>query len=138
MNAKIISIIGLLLSVFGAYEAFKISHIHFNTVESCPTVGLIPACYVVLTSYSLMSLAWGGVLAQKIVLLKKYASILFWMGFAPTFLLALTGVVGEIFGFVECPETPGGLPKCFISFGFVLVIGGLWVGLNFLKRPVRA
>lgn len=126
---KIIAIIGLLLSAFGFYEAFKISHIHFNTVESCPTIGLIPACYVVLISYGLMGLAWISVL-----FLKKYVPVLFWIGFTPTFLLALTGVTGEIFGFVECPETASHFPKCFISLGFVVVIGALWIGLNFLNK----
>lgn len=134
---KIISIIGGLLSALGAYEAFKISHIHFSTVESCPTISFIPACYVVLIAYVLMSLAWAGVLSQKTPFLKKHAPILFWLGFTPTFLLALTGIIGEIFGFVECPETANHFPKCFISFGFVVVIGGLWIWRNFLKRSEK-
>ena len=134
---KVIATIGLLLSVFGVYEGFKISHVHFNTIESCPTIGLLPACYVVLIAYSLMSLAWVGTLSQKISFLEKKGSVLFWAGFTPTFLLALTGIIGEIFGFVDCPETANHFPKCFISFGFVVVIGGLWVGGNVLKRTSK-
>lgn len=134
---KIISIVGLLLSVLGVYEAFKISDLHFNAVESCPTIGFLPACYVVFISYSLMSLGWIGVLSQKIAFLTKYRSVFFWIGFTPTFLLALTGIIGETFGFIECPETPNHFPKCFISFSFVLVIGALWIGRNFMQRSKK-
>lgn len=137
MNMKIISIIGLLLSVLGFYEAFKISAIHFSTVEYCPTIGFLPACYVVFISYGLMSLGWIGVLTERVAFLTKRRSVLFWMGFTPTFLLALTGMVGEIFGFIECPETPNHFPKCFISFGFVLVISALWIGRNFMERSQK-
>lgn len=122
-----IAIIGLLLSVFGAYEAFKISYMHFNTVESCPTLSFLPACYVVLVSYSLMALAWLGSLAHRVMLLNNHKNKLFWIGFTPAFLLALIGVTGEIFGFVDCPETPSGLPKCFVSLGFVILIASGWI-----------
>lgn len=132
---KAFAAIGLLLSIFGVVEAFNISHLHFSTEESCPTVAVLPACYVVLICYSAMSLAWLGKLTPKISLLRRYGNHLFWIGFSPAFLLALIGSTGEIFGFVDCPETPGGLPKCFVSLGFVLVLAALWV-LPKLRKPV--
>ena len=120
---KLIPFAGLILSVLGIYETFKISHIHFTTTEFCPTLAILPACYVVLISYTLMTLGWIGVLSHKITFKHK----LFWIGFTPAFLLALAGTTGEIFGFVDCPETPSHIPKCFISLGFVMMIAVGWV-----------
>lgn len=120
------AVIGLVLSAFGVFEALRISHLHFNTAESCPTLAALPACYVVLVCYSAMAAAWIGRLTSKIPPLGRYKTLLFWAGFTPAFLLALVGTTGEIFGFVDCPETPGGLPKCFISLAFVLILAALW------------
>ena len=76
---KLIPFAGLILSALGIYEAFKISHLHFTTTESCPTLAILPACYVVLISYTLMTLGWIGVLSHKIAFKHK----LFWIGFTP-------------------------------------------------------
>lgn len=131
---KALAAIGLFLSVFGVVEAFNISHLHFSTEESCPTLAILPACYVVLICYSAMSLAWVGKLITKISLVERYGGLLFWIGFSPAFLLALVGSTGEVFGFVDCPKTPGGMPKCFVSLGFVLVLAALWA-LPKLRKP---
>lgn len=124
---KLLPFAGLVLSALGIYEAFKISHVHFTTIESCPILAILPACYVVLVSYTLMTLGWMGVLTSKISFLSRYKNWIFWVGFTPAFLLALAGTMGEIFGFVDCPETASHIPKCFISLGFVLMIAMGWI-----------
>ena len=133
---KIIAVIGLVLSAFGVFEAFKISHLHFSTEESCPTLAVLPACYFVLVCYSAMVAAWIGQLTLKILPLSCYKNLLFWAGFTPAFLLAVAGTTGEIFGFVDCPETPGGLPKCFVSLGFVIALAVLWTLPKLRKSAV--
>ena len=123
---KLIPFAGLILSALGIYEAFKISHLHFTTTEFCPTLAILPACYIVLISYTLMTLGWVGVLTSKISFLNRHKKWLFWVGFTPAFLLAVTGTAGEIFGFVECPKTANNFPKCFISLAFVFMIAVGW------------
>ena len=124
---KLIPFAGLILSALGIYEAFKISHLHLTTTEFCPTLAILPACYVVLISYTLMSLGWIGVLTSKISFISHHKKTIFWIGFTPAFSLALVGASGEIFGFVSCPKTENHFPKCFISLGFVLMIAVGWV-----------
>lgn len=123
---KLLAFIGLGLSVYGGFEAFKISHLHFIAEAACPTISVIPACYVVLICYTLMALAWLSVLTNKASIVKRG----FWIGFTPAFILAVIGTSGEIFGFASCPKTAIGIPKCFFSLGFVTALGILWAYLS--------
>ena len=45
------------ISLFGTYAGAKLSISHFQTGETCPTLGPIPACYVVLAGYAIILLS---------------------------------------------------------------------------------
>jgi hypothetical protein len=42
-------------------------------------------------------------------------AILFYLGWTPVFLLALTGSTLEIMGHNSCPLSPAGIPLCYFS-----------------------
>jgi hypothetical protein len=135
---KIIPYIGLGLSIAGGYGAFGISHLHLTTHQSCPLLGIIPACYIILMAYGLMTLGWiGRIPFDYFIFIRRYRNILFWVGLVPAFLLALMGSMGEVFGFANCPHTGSGFPKCFISFGFLIILVLMWPKSlleNFVKK----
>lgn len=113
------------LALYGAYAAFGISQVHLASVKPCPVIGPLPACYVVLAGYIAMLLA--------VIRPTKW---LFLTGWLPVFLLAASGVTGEIVSDVPvCPQTDGGIPKCYFSFGISLILGFAgWIALRNKKR----
>lgn len=112
------------LALYGAYVAFGISQVHLTGVERCPTIGPVPACYLVFAGYLAMLFA-----------MIRPINWLFLTGWIPVFLLAAAGVAGEIFSDAPvCPQTDGGIPKSYFSFGISLVLGFLgWMALWFKK-----
>ncbi len=125
-----LNLLGLLLSVYATSQALALSRLHLSGPPVCPVLLGIPACLIVLLCYVLISISWGIALAGK---QNRLALIVFLSGFTPAFLLAVYGSLGEIFGFAECPKTPNGFPKCFISFGFLIVLMGGWLYSSFLS-----
>ena len=121
-----LGILGLGFSAFAAYVAFSLSEIHLGGTPTCPIIFDMPACVIVFVCYVLMTIAWGMCLANKE---GKLPSIIFTTGFIPAFLLALIGSTGEFFGFVSCPATQTGFPKCFISLAFLIALVGGWIVL---------
>jgi len=56
------------------------------------------------------------------------ALIVFLIGWVPVTSLALSGVVGELTGTLQCPPLENGIPQCYISATLALIIGLLaWV-----------
>ncbi len=107
------------LALFGAIAAFAISKAQWTGSAPCPSLGFVPACYVVLAGYLLMTLS--AIFARGILCL---------LGWLPVFLLAAIGTFSEIFSAEPvCPQTGGGIPQCFLSIGLVSLIGlaGLFV-----------
>jgi hypothetical protein len=78
-------------------------------------ISSLPACYIILIAYILIVLSMYPRL-QK-------ALILFLIGWVPVTSLALSGVVGELTGLLQCPHLENGTPQCFISAAFGLIIG---------------
>jgi len=123
LAASILWIIGIAASTYAVFQVYKISALQFNAVADCPHAFGIPACYVVLLCYMLITAAWiFGLKASSSI----KPSFIFLLGFAPAFLLAATGSVGEIFDFVSCPKTASNFPKCFISFAFLIGLAIIW------------
>ncbi len=105
----------VLLASIGVLGVGRISIIHWTGEASCPMIGSLPACYIILIGYSLIVLSMYPRL-QK-------ASVLFLVGWVPVVMLALTGVVGELTDVLQCPHLENGTPQCFLSAALALTIG---------------
>ena len=105
----------ILLSAIGFWGVSKISYIHFIAEESCPMLGVIPACYVIFFAYGTMVLS----VLFNIPNMKK----IFTIAWLPVIILALMGTFGELTHTVRCPHTDSGLPQCYISAGLSGFIG---------------
>ena len=105
----------VLLAGIGALGVGRISVMHWTGEAFCPMISSLPACYVILIAYSLIVLSMYPRL-QK-------ALLVFLIGWVPVTILALTGVVGELTGILQCPHLENGIPQCFISAAFALIIG---------------
>jgi len=104
-----------LLLAFATYKAGALSLDQWKNPGACPSIGPVPACYLVLAGFSLALIGHLGKISKV---------FLGGLGF-PT-ALALFASIGEIFGFVECPKTEGGVPMCYISLALCSVCWVLW------------
>ena len=105
----------VLLASIGVLGVGRISVIHWMGEASCPMISSLPACYIILIAYILIVLSMYPRL-QK-------ALFVFLIGWVPVITLALSGVVGELTGTLQCPHLENGIPQCFISATFALIIG---------------
>ena len=105
----------ILLASIGVLGVGRISINHWTGEASCPMLGPLPACYIILIGYSLIILSTYPRLQQ--------AFLLFLIGWVPVILLAFTGVVGELIGVLQCPHLEIGIPQCYISAALAVIIG---------------
>ncbi len=105
----------VLLASIGFLGVGRISISHWTGEASCPIIGSLPACYIILIGYSLIVLSMYPRL-QK-------AFVLFLIGWVPVVMLALTGVVGELTDVLQCPHLENGIPQCYLSAALALIIG---------------
>ena len=105
----------ILLASIGVLGVGRISIVHWTGEASCPMIGSLPACYIILVAYSFIVLSMYPRL-QK-------ALLVFLIGWVPVITLAFAGVVGELTDTLQCPHLENGIPQCFISAGFALTIG---------------
>jgi len=97
--------------------------------SGCPNLGPVPACYLVAACYSLMGIA--------AIFNPVRLKIMFWTGWVPVFLLALTGTALEASGTPTCPLAANGTPMCFYSLALAIVLGGLFVVVCRLLLSLR-
>jgi len=121
-------IIIAVIAAIGFLGAIQVSLEEFQTGTGCPHFGAIPACYIVSLAYALILIS--------VVLKNPLKSVLFYTGWAPVFLLALSGTVLELFGRDTCPKVDGGWPKCYFSLALAVAII-LPVLLNWLLSPKK-
>jgi len=105
----------IVLASIGVLGVGRISVFHWTGEASCPMISSIPACYIILVAYSLIVLSMYPRLQKAI--------LVFLIGWVPVTTLALSGVVGELTGLLQCPHLENGIPQCFISAAFGLTIG---------------
>ena len=125
-----LNVLGLGLSLYAAYAALLLTLQHLGGTPICPVLIGIPACLIVFINYALITAAWGLSFKQRT---SYIPSLLFFVGFIPAFLLALVGTTGEIFGFASCPVTETGVPKCYLSFGILIILAIGW-GLSIILK----
>jgi len=92
---------------FGLYGIAPITYQHVMGIESCPTLGPIPACYVVTLAYSLTG--------ASMFVVAKLRSALFVAGWMPVFGLAILGSSMQVLGNEACPKSVGDIPGCYLS-----------------------
>lgn len=108
------TLLGLLLA-FASYKAGALSLEQWNNPGACPSIGPVPACYLVLAGFLLALIGHLGHFRK-----------LFFAGLGFPTALALFASIGEIGGFVECPKTESGTPMCFISLALCILCWILW------------
>jgi hypothetical protein len=120
----------ILLSVYAIMSVFPIVQLHWSKQVSCPTIGVIPACYLVFLGYV------GILLSVLLTLFFKTFSknnVLFLISWLIVSLFAVMGVFGEFTNLWHCPKTTTGIPKCFLSASVALIIGGLFWRVQYTK-----
>lgn len=101
----------LLLIVIGrsGYLSFK----ELSDGTGCPALGIVPVCFIVFIC-SLVPLI-NHLSRGKVFIFYSFTSF--------TFLLALFASIGHVSGNIQCPETTGGIPMCYIlSILFLIII----------------
>ncbi len=96
-----------LLAGVGLFGVLPVSWADFSSAQACPNLGSLPACHLVSAAYALVLLS---VLHPR--LWRPWLFLLAWL---PIFALAFLGSGLELLGHGTCPQTAGGLPKCYLS-----------------------
>ena len=120
------------LIALGLYGAASVSYSTITGTAPCPTVGFIPACYIVFIGYLLMLIA-----SAATLFIKRQRYSIFFCGWTPVFLLAFFGSIFEVINGNTCPKSGSGLALCYVSLSFALVIAGLYIFLiktQFIKN----
>ena len=99
-------------------------------IDACPMLGPIPACYPVGFGYFAMAVA--------VIFSPRRLTPLFLLGWAPVFLLALTGSTLEILGRPTCPASPSGTPLCYFSLAVASLLLPTFLFSRHLQRTVSS
>ncbi len=122
MTARVLRLGLAAFSIYILSGIIPISATHFHTGDACPTLGPIPACYIVAICYSAMGVA--------AIFWNKRLSWLFFAGVTPVILLASVGSFMELTGDPTCPQSESGFPLCYISW----VVGVLMLVVFLIVR----
>jgi hypothetical protein len=95
------------LALIGLLGVAPIAYQHATGIETCPMLGPVPACYVVLLGYSLV--------AVSVFLRIGVRTPLFIAGWIPVFGLAMLASGLEMLGNDVCPRGAYDIPTCFYS-----------------------
>ena len=117
-----IALIAMVL--FGLWGAGRLSYEQYQTGEACPILGdTVPACYVAFGGYVLIAVG----VAISLLVPGAAGSYLFWGGTTIAGGLAAFATVLELMKGDVCPVGPYGIPMCYISLAFSIVIAVLYV-----------
>jgi hypothetical protein len=114
------------LCLLGILSVLPVAIRQWTGETSCPGLGALPICYVILLAYSAMFISVG--------LRGTYQAILFVSGWIPVAGFAITGTVLELSGHETCPKAFADIPACVYSLGLSVLI--LVVALA-LRRHTR-
>ncbi len=128
MKVRNLSFIALaLLLAFASYQASALSFKQWHHPGACPSLGPIPACYLVLAGFALA-------LIGHLTRLRKL--FLPSLGFPSG--LALFASIGEIGGFIECPKSASGIPMCYLSLALCSLCWLLWIAHQKSSLPTNS
>ena len=107
--SKILSFLIWIIALFGLNGTFSLVQEEFTKGNICPKLLGIPACYIILTCLVFLLISQSNLLKDK--------NRLFFIGAGVAATIAISGTVGQLMGWTECPKTDGGTPMCFLSLG---------------------
>ena len=117
-----IALIAMVL--FGLWGAGRLSYEQYQTGKACPILGdTVPACYIAFGGYVLIAVG----VAVSLLMPGAAGSYLFWGGTTIAGGLAAFATVLELIKGDVCPVGPYGIPMCYISLAFSIVIAVLYV-----------
>ncbi|MFT4938349.1 MAG: putative membrane channel-forming protein YqfA (hemolysin III family) [Paraglaciecola sp.] len=99
----------------GLYGALNVSYLTLTGEAPCPAVSGVPICYLVSLGYLLIFVA-------QLLSSPEWRNKIFFTGWLLVFVIALFGVVAELFYGDICPKNSLAIPLCFVSLGLVMVI----------------
>ena len=110
--------------LLGLWGSGRLSFDQYQTGEACPILGnYVPACYIAFFGYVLIA---AGV-AFFMLMSGSTGSNLFWAGTAVAGGLAALATVLELIKGDVCPIGMYGIPMCYISLAFSIVIAVLFM-----------
>jgi hypothetical protein len=101
--------------LIGLWGALSVSYNTIMRIDPCPDILNIPICYLVSMGYLLM-------LGAQFISSGRLKNQIFYSGWGITLLIAGFGVGFELVAGNVCPRSEGGLPLCYISFIFCVLI----------------
>jgi len=96
-------------------------------LDACPMLGPVPACYPVGLGYIAMMIAT--------IISPQRLTTVFMFGWAPVFLLALSGSTLQFLGQPTCPLSPTGTPLCYFSLAIASFLLPAYLFSRHLHRP---
>ena len=93
--------------VIGLFGIVPITYQHAMGTVSCPMLGPMPACYIVLLGYTLAG--------ASVLIGVRFRTIAFAVGWMPVFVLALMASSLQVLGNEVCPRSVGNIPGCYLS-----------------------
>lgn len=127
--AKILFTILTLILAFATYKSVELSISEIKAPGTCPAIGPVPACYIVLVGYSMAFIG-----SLLLIFRKRFSLVLFLIGLSIPTLLAVVGTIGQLTGLMECPKTEDNTPMCFLSLAMCSACWILWVaGMSLAK-----
>jgi hypothetical protein len=100
------------------YKMMPVISRQWQGIEACPALGILPACYLVFTGYSIILFS----VMLSITPGSTHSSWMFLMGWLPVFLMALSGTSLELLGQPTCPRTKLDIPLCFFSLAIACTL----------------
>ncbi len=97
--------IAALIGLSGTLPLLKNELINGNI---CPRILSVPACYIIFSSIILIIISHSQLFSDR--------NRLYYLGVFVALSIATFGSVGNLLGYVECPQTEGGIPMCYLSF----------------------
>ena len=106
--------ITLALVLYATYGSFNLSLNDWKIKNVCPKIAGIPACYIVFVSFFIASISH--------IINTTLTINVFFVFIGIPGIIALIGTITELSGTTICPKTKSGIPMCYISLGFCVVL----------------
>jgi len=103
-----------ILLLFVLYSSFKLSVKDWKQKNVCPKIMGIPACYIVFVCFTAAFICHG--------LNTCISSRMYFICIGIPGIIALIGSVTELSGKTICPKTDLGVPMCYYSLGFCVIL----------------
>lgn len=123
MSKYRINSIIIFILVIGLGLSGELVYSDYTFGDICPKIGLLPACYLVLTYFIIL----------LVVHIYKTSNLIFFLFSGFALALAIFASIGQLLGKINCPKTSFGFPLCYVSF---MIFSGL-IYLKFLEEKLN-